>query len=63
MFLSNSLSVHLAADDGSPSHDIPGPRQSLDEDLVEAQLRLEAGFGTCYVRPADRRSNQKETVT
>ena len=44
-----------------PSHDIPRP--SLDVDLVEAQLRLEAGLATCYVLPADRRSNQKETVT
>ena len=45
----------------APSHDIPRP--SLDVDLVDAQLRLEAGLGTCNVRPADRRSNQKETVT
>ena len=45
------------------SHDIPRP--SLDMDLVDAQLRLEAlaGLGTCDVLPADRRSNQKETVT
>ena len=47
----------------APSHDIRVPRPSLDVDLVEAPLRLEAGLGTCYVLQADRRSNQKETVT
>jgi hypothetical protein len=36
----------------APSHDIPRP--SLDVDLVDAQLRLEAGLGTCDVLPADR---------
>ena len=45
LVLSNSLSVHLAADDEltgpvpprrHPSHDIPRARPSLDVDLVEA---------------------------
>ena len=43
----------------APSHDIPRP--SLDVDLAEAQLRLEAGLGTRNV-PADRSPIDKEPV-
>ena len=43
----------------APSHDIPRP--SLDVDLVEAELRLVAGLGTCNV-PADRSPIEKEPV-
>ena len=43
----------------APSHDIPRP--SLDVDLAEAQLCLEAGLGTCDV-PADRSLIEKEPV-
>ncbi len=48
----------------APSHDIPGPARAWTWILWKPSFawKLGPGLGTCDVRPADRRSNQKETV-